>query len=63
MTWLFDEKPVISKDSFDVQTDQTNDTSVLTIKKITLKHDGKIIVKVENPSGSIEENSSMFSQK
>ena len=55
ITWLFDGKPVTPKEGFDVQTDQTNGTSVLTIKQILPKHDGKITVKAENPSGSIEE--------
>jgi hypothetical protein len=55
ITWLFDGKPVTPKDGFDVHTDQTNGTSVLTIKQATPKHDGKITVKAENPSGSIEE--------
>jgi hypothetical protein len=55
ITWLFDGKPITTKDGFDVQTDQTNGTSVLTIKQVTPKHDGKITVKAENPSGSIEE--------
>ncbi len=55
ITWLFDGKPVSPKEGFDVQTDQTNGTSVLTIKQVTPKHDGKITVKAENPSGSIEE--------
>ncbi|CAF4477592.1 unnamed protein product, partial [Rotaria magnacalcarata] len=30
-------------------------TSVLTIKQVTPKHDGKITVKAENPTGSVEE--------
>ena len=55
ITWLFDGKPVNAKDGFDVQTDQNNGTSVLTIKEIAPKHAGKITVKGENPSGSIEE--------
>ncbi|CAF3618249.1 unnamed protein product [Rotaria sordida] len=55
ITWLFDGKPVTPKDGFDVQTDQTNGTSVLTIKQVTPKHDGKITVKAENPTGSVEE--------
>jgi hypothetical protein len=55
ITWLFDGKPITAKEGFDVQTDQTNGTSVLTIKQTTPKHDGKITVKAENPSGSIEE--------
>jgi len=55
ITWLFDGKPITPKDGFDVQTDQPNGTSVLTIKQLTPKHEGKITVKAENPSGSIEE--------
>ncbi|CAF2489671.1 unnamed protein product [Rotaria sp. Silwood2] len=55
ITWLFDGKPITPKDGFDVQTDQANGTSVLTIKQVTPKHDGKITVKAENPTGSIEE--------
>ena len=55
ITWLFDGKPVTPKDGFDVQTDQNTGISVLTIKQATPKHDGKITVKAENPSGTIEE--------
>ncbi|CAF3575459.1 unnamed protein product [Adineta steineri] len=55
ITWLFDGKPITPKDGFDVQTDQATGTSVLTIKQVTPKHDGKITVKAENPAGSIEE--------
>jgi len=55
ITWLFEGKPITSKDVFDIQTDQTNGTSVLTIKQATPKHEGKITVKAENPAGSIEE--------
>ena len=55
ITWLFDGKPISPKDGFEVQTDQNNGTSVLTIKQATPKHDGKITVKAENPTGSIEE--------
>ena len=55
ITWLFDGKPALPKDGFDVQTDQTNGTSVLVIKQVTPKHNGKITVKAENPTGSIEE--------
>jgi hypothetical protein len=55
ITWLFDGKPAIAKDGFDVQTDSTTGVSVLTIKQVTPKHDGKITVKAENPSGTIEE--------
>ncbi|CAF5214544.1 unnamed protein product, partial [Rotaria magnacalcarata] len=55
ITWLFDGKPITPKDGFEVQTDQTNGTSVLTIKQVTPKHDGKITVKAENPTGSVEE--------
>jgi hypothetical protein len=55
ITWLFEGKPVTSKEGFDIQTDQPNGTSVLTIKQISPKHAGKITVKAENPSGSIEE--------
>lgn len=55
ITWLFDGKPVTPKDGFDVHTDQNTGTSVLTIKQTTSKHDGKITVKAENPTGSTEE--------
>lgn len=55
ITWLFEGKPVTAKDGFDVQTDQANGTSVLTIKQTLPKHAGKITVKADNPSGSIEE--------
>ena len=55
ITWLFDGKPVSAKDGFDVQTDQTTGTSVLTIKQITPKQAGQITVKAENPSGAVEE--------
>ncbi|CAM4905811.1 unnamed protein product [Rotaria socialis] len=55
ITWLFDGKPITPKDGFEVQTDQTNGTSILTIKQVTPKHDGKITVKAENPTGSVEE--------
>ena len=55
ISWLFEGKPVTPKEGFDIQTDQANGTSVLTIKQILPKHAGKITVKAENPSGSIEE--------
>jgi hypothetical protein len=55
ITWLFEGKPVTAKDGFDVHTDQTTGTSVLTIKQTSPKHVGKITVKAENPTGSIEE--------
>ena len=55
ITWLFDGKPVTSKDGFEVQTDQTNGMSKLTIKHAAAKHDGKITIKAENPTGSIDE--------
>ncbi len=55
ITWLFEGKPVSAKEGFDVQTDQTTGTSVLTIKQTLPKHAGKITVKAENPSGAIEE--------
>ena len=55
ITWLFEGKPVSAKEGFDVQTDQANGTSVLTIKQTLPKHAGKITVKADNPSGSIEE--------
>ncbi len=55
ITWLFEGKPITSKDVFDIQTDQTNGTSVLTIKQATPKHEGKITVKAENSAGTIEE--------
>jgi hypothetical protein len=55
ITWLFEGKPVVAKDGFDVHTDQATGTSVLTIKQTLPKHIGKMTVKAENPSGSIEE--------
>ncbi len=55
ITWLFEGKPVVAKDGFDVHTDQTTGTSILTIKQTLPKHAGKITVKAENPSGTIEE--------
>ncbi len=55
VTWLFDGKPVSAKEGFDVQTDQATGTSVLTIKQTLPKHAGKITVKADNASGSIEE--------
>lgn len=55
ITWLFEGKPVTPKDGFDIQTDQATGTSVLTIKQTAPKHTGKITVKADNPSGSIEE--------
>ncbi len=55
LTWLFEGKPVTAKDGFDVQTDQTTGTSVLTIKQTLPKHAGKLTIKADNPSGSIEE--------
>ena len=56
ITWLFEGKPVTPKDGFEIQTDQATGTSVLTIKQTAPKHTGKITVKAENPSGSIEES-------
>jgi hypothetical protein len=55
VTWLFEGKPISAKEGFDVQTDQTTGTSVLTIKQTLPKHAGKITVKADNASGSIEE--------
>ena len=55
ITWLFEGKPVSAKEGFDVQTDQATGTSVLTIKQTLPKHAGKITVKADNASGSIEE--------
>jgi hypothetical protein len=55
ITWLFEGKPMTAKEGFDVQTDQATGTSVLTIKQVLPKHTGKITVKADNPSGSIEE--------
>ncbi|CAF1262379.1 unnamed protein product, partial [Rotaria sordida] len=55
ISWLFEGKPITPKEGFDVHTDQTTGTSVLTIKQTLPKHAGKITVKAENPSGSIEE--------
>ena len=65
ITWLFEGKPVSAKEGFEVQTDQTTGTSVLTIKQTLPKHAGKITVKADNPSGSIEETvqSSVKSKK
>lgn len=56
ITWLFEGKPATAKDGFDVQTDQATGTSVLTIKQTLPKHAGKLTVKADNPSGSIEES-------
>lgn len=55
ITWLFEGKPVTPKEGFEVHTDQATGISVLTIKQTLLKHAGKITVKAENSSGSIEE--------
>ncbi|CAF4411465.1 unnamed protein product, partial [Rotaria socialis] len=55
ITWLFEGKPVSVKEGFDVHTDQATGTSVLTIKQALPKHIGKISVKAENASGSVEE--------
>ncbi|CAF4747141.1 unnamed protein product, partial [Rotaria sp. Silwood1] len=56
ISWLFEGKPITPKDGFDVHTDQATGTSVLTIKQVLPKHAGKITVKAENSSGSIEES-------
>ncbi len=55
ITWLFEGKPVSAKEGFDVQIDQATGASVLTIKQTLPKHAGKITVKADNASGSIEE--------
>lgn len=55
ITWLFEGKPVSAKEGFEVQTDQATGTSVLTIKQTLPKHAGKITVKADSASGSIEE--------
>ena len=55
ITWLFESKPITPKDGFEVQNDQATGTSVLTIKQTQPRHTGKITVKADNPSGSIEE--------
>jgi len=55
ITWLFDGKPVTAKDGFDVHIDQNTGVTTLNIKQITPKQAGKITVKAENPTGSIEE--------
>lgn len=53
--WLFEGKPVTPKDGFEIQTDASTGISVLTIKQALPRHSGKISVKAENSSGSIEE--------
>ena len=55
IAWLFEGKPVTVKDGFEVQTDQATGTSVLTIKQTLPKHVGKMTVKADNSTGSIEE--------
>jgi len=55
ISWLFEGKPVSAKEGFDVQTDQATGTSILTIKQTLPKHAGKLTVKADNPSGSVEE--------
>lgn len=55
ITWLFDGKPATPKDGFEIQTDAATGSSVLMIKQALPKHSGKITVKAENSSGSIEE--------
>ncbi|CAF1491714.1 unnamed protein product, partial [Adineta ricciae] len=56
ITWLFEGKPVTAKDGFDIQTDQATGTSVLAIKQTLPKHTGKLTVKADNSTGSIEEH-------
>jgi hypothetical protein len=55
ITWLFEGKPMTAKDGFDIQTDQATGQSVLSLKQTLPKHAGKITVKAENSTGSIEE--------
>lgn len=51
VTWLRDGKPVTPKDGFDVKTDVSSGTSVLTINHATPKHSGPITLRLENPVG------------
>ena len=56
VTWLVGGKPVSPKEGYETSFDAKTGVATLTVKNVTTKHAGAIVVKAENTVGSAEES-------